>query len=138
MELNVLLAILAVIVLALIGIAVLSFVLVRHLSKVSRRRQKLLQSMQTLFDDPELRSLAERVPVFSSDDVLWIIAPDYPAEDRDAIVHMLREYRHEPGQPEPNRIWMDILKLGGGHTDQLRQHVEVAKRDFRDVIGFAE
>ena len=82
--------------------------------------------------------MMDYTPNVSRDDVLRIIKRDYPLKDRDTILDMLKEYGTEPSHGEPHRVHLAILRLGNRDTNQLRQHVDTAKSDFRDVIEVAE
>ena len=59
-------------------------------------------------------------------------------ENPDGILAILDEYgvaSHERGR---DRVQLAILKLSDGNLDDLRYWVQVAKRDYRDVLGPAE
>ncbi len=43
-----------------------------------------------------------------------------------------------PHERERERVQLAILKLSEGSEEKLRQNVEVAKRDYRDVLFWAE
>ena len=45
---------------------------------------------------------------------------------------------NECGQWERLRVQLAVLKLAGGSLESLRQHVAVARQDFRDVLVAAE
>ncbi|HEY2572879.1 MAG TPA: hypothetical protein VGH65_02380 [Verrucomicrobiaceae bacterium] len=51
---------------------------------------------------------------------------------------MLAEYGPESWHREVDRVRLAILKLAGGNVEKLRQEIEVAKRDYRDVLAPAE
>lgn len=74
----------------------------------------------------------------SRGDVLRIIERDYPFKDHDTILNMLKEYGTELSHDVPNRVHLAILKLGIGETNQLKQFIDEAKKDFRVVIDLAE
>ena len=38
----------------------------------------------------------------------------------------------------PSRVQLAILKLAAGDINALQTHLEMAKRDYRDVLAFAE
>jgi hypothetical protein len=50
----------------------------------------------------------------------------------------LDSYQSESSEQGAHRVQLAILKLSGGDLDQLRQYVEAAKQDFRDVLAGAE
>lgn len=78
------------------------------------------------------------VPQFSHEDVLRILARDYPAEDREAILGLLASYGPESHEQEPHRVRLAILKLADGKTDAIPDCVRTANRDYRDVLAWAE
>ena len=43
-----------------------------------------------------------------------------------------------PHERERERVQLAILKLSEGNEERLRQYVGVAKRDYRDVLFWAE
>jgi hypothetical protein len=57
--------------------------------------------------------------------------------DREQAERVLLEYR-EGGEQGAERIRLDILELCGSSLDSLLAFLETAKKDFRDVILFAE
>lgn len=54
--------------------------------------------------------------------------------DSDSLLELLQSYQGE-GQV---RVQIAILKLSEGDPDKLRQFIEAAKVDFRDVLAWAE
>jgi hypothetical protein len=81
---------------------------------------------------------ADYVPQVSRDDVLRVVRRDVAAEDSDAVLAALDQYGMESWHSERHRVHLAILKLSCGNIGQIRHYVEVACRDFRDVIVPAE
>ena len=51
---------------------------------------------------------------------------------------MVTEALNEYGQKERLRVQLAVLKLSNGNLATLRDHVAVARQDFRDVLVAAE
>ena len=51
---------------------------------------------------------------------------------------LLDDYGMEPDERERERVQLDILKLSDGNEEKVREYVAVAKRDYRDVLFWAE
>ncbi|MFL5383481.1 MAG: hypothetical protein ACJ8GN_13260 [Longimicrobiaceae bacterium] len=63
----------------------------------------------------------------------------WPAEGgRRRVREALARYGVEAYEQEPERVRLAILKLAGGDVDQVISLVAAAKRDFRDVLLWAE
>ena len=54
------------------------------------------------------------------------------------VLELLDSYGVEPDERERERVQLDILKLSGGSEEKVREYVAVAKRDYRDVLFWAE
>lgn len=54
------------------------------------------------------------------------------------VLELLDSYGVEPDERERERVRLDILKLSGGSEEKVREYVAVAKRDYRDVLFWAE
>ena len=72
------------------------------------------------------------VPAVTSSDVERVVRRDFPNEQFDVTIALLKESR------EPVRVQLAALKLANGSLEKLRTHIEVAKRDYRDVLAAAE
>ena len=75
------------------------------------------------------------VPNVDRQDVLRIVRRDFSAADQEQALAVLEKYR---GTPEPFRVHMAALKLSGGNLDKLREAIDAANVDFRDVLAPAE
>jgi hypothetical protein len=62
----------------------------------------------------------------------------FPNEDPGKIMDILDLYGKEFYARERERVQIAILKLSGGDLENLREYVEMAKSDFRDVLASAE
>jgi hypothetical protein len=75
------------------------------------------------------------VPKISLVDIERIINRDYSQYSTDIIIELLKNYKTDEGN---YRIWAAILKNGNGNIDLLKQNIDLAITDFRDVISTAE
>jgi hypothetical protein len=60
-----------------------------------------------------------------------------PAE-RDRVFAQLQRYGQEPYEREAERVRLAILKLCDVRADRVTELVAAAKRDYRDVLMWAE
>jgi hypothetical protein len=54
------------------------------------------------------------------------------------VLEWLDSYGVEPYARERERVQVAILKLSAGSEEEVREYVAVAKRDYRDVLFWAE
>ena len=54
------------------------------------------------------------------------------------VLELLDGYGIEPYERERERVQLAILRLSEGSEEKLRELVAVAKRDYRDVLFWAE
>ena len=54
------------------------------------------------------------------------------------VLELLDSYGVEPYEGERERVQLAILKLSAGSEEKVREYVAVAKRDYRDVLFWAE
>jgi len=72
-------------------------------------------------------------------DIVRIVAADcFPGEDVSVVMDILDEYGVEPYERERERVQLGILKLSRVNVDRLLEFVLHAKRDYRDVLYWAE
>jgi len=76
------------------------------------------------------------VPDVSSGDVERVVRRDFASSEASRVLEILSEYQSESGSPF--RVRLAALKLAGGDLDRLRQQIEAAKYDYRDVLASAE
>ncbi len=93
-------------------------------------RQQLTQPVGPLIDNMSTKTLKVTV-----NDVLIIIGRDFPSFDSKIIMDILNEYS---STEERFRVYSAALKLSEGHIDKLREWIERANIDFRDVLSPAE
>ena len=74
-------------------------------------------------------------PKVTSADVERIVRRDYPADRVAEVLTILNEYE---GQREADRVRLAALKLAGGSVELLRRQIEIATRDYRDMLMPAE
>jgi hypothetical protein len=72
------------------------------------------------------------------DSVVAAVAAMFPAASRSRILALLDTYGMEPYERERERVQAAILALCAGGEDKLAEYVAVAKRDYRDVLFWAE
>jgi len=54
------------------------------------------------------------------------------------VLELLDTYGVESYERERERVQLDILKLSAGSEAKVREYVGVAKRDYRDVLFWAD
>ena len=74
----------------------------------------------------------------SREEVLASVRASFPKESRARALELLDTYGVAAHERERERVQLAILKLSEGNEEKLRQHVNVAKRDYRDVLFWAE
>src|SRR5439155_23629526 len=62
----------------------------------------------------------------------------YSTSDWDRKLDLHDSYGVEPYERERERVQVAILTLGAGREAKVREYVAVAKRDYRDVLFWAE
>jgi hypothetical protein len=70
--------------------------------------------------------------------VLNKIKKYWPDQDPERIIKILQGYGQEKYEEDSPRIQLAIIKLSDGDLDKLEEYVNLAKRDYRDVLAFAE
>jgi hypothetical protein len=79
----------------------------------------------------------EPVPELSQR-VTALIGEIFPPADAPHIREMVREFHWSLGPAFDDRIHLDILEICGGKAERVRELVELAKVDWRDLIVAAE
>jgi len=74
----------------------------------------------------------------SGDEVVAAIQATFPESARARVLELLDRYGVESYERERERVQLAILKLSGGSEEKLREFLAVAKRDYRDVLFWAE
>src|SRR5205809_3274447 len=75
---------------------------------------------------------------YSRDDVVAVVQKSFPESDWARVLEVLDRYGVESYERERERVQLAILKLSEGNEEKLREFVAVAKRDYRDVLFWAE
>lgn len=78
------------------------------------------------------------VPLVTFNDVERIARREFSDEQFSTVITLLKEYGTEAWQRECPRVQLAALKLADGSLEKLRAQIEVAKRDYRDVLAGAE
>ena len=74
----------------------------------------------------------------SRDEVVAVVQKTLPGDAHTRVLELLERYGVLPHEPERERVQLAILKLSEGDEEELRKFVAVAKRDYRDVLFWAE
>ena len=74
----------------------------------------------------------------SRDEVLAAVQKAFPESSQTQVLESLDNYGIESYERERERVQLAILKLSEGNEEKLREFVVVAKRDYRDVLFWAE
>lgn len=89
---------------------------------------------------PEGLSEAARHKIMphSRDDVVAVVQKTFPESAHNRVLELLDTYGVESYERERERVQLAILKLSEGNEEKLREFVAIAKRDYRDVLFWAE
>ena len=74
----------------------------------------------------------------SRDEVVAAVQKTFLGSAHHRVLELLDSYGVESYERERERVQLAILKLGEGKEEQLRKFVAIAKRDYRDVLFWAE
>ena len=74
----------------------------------------------------------------SRDQVVASVEATFSKSSWARVLDLLNSYGVEPFERERERVQLAILTLGAGSEAKLREYVAVAKRDYRDVLFWAE
>jgi len=72
------------------------------------------------------------------DEVLAAVAASFPESNRARVLDLLDTYGVIPYEREVARVQLAILRLSESNEQKLREFIAVAKRDYRDVLFWAE
>jgi hypothetical protein len=84
-----------------------------------------------------MRRQMEPVPELSRR-VTALIRKIFPPADVPRIRELVREFHWSLGPAFDDRIHLDILEISGGKAEKVRELVDLAKVDWRDLIVAAE
>src|SRR5437763_3263466 len=74
----------------------------------------------------------------SRDEIVAVVQGTFPERAHSRVLELLDTYGVESYERERERVQLAILKLSEGNEEKLREFVAVAKRDYRDVLFWAE
>lgn len=80
----------------------------------------------------------QRTAVVTDADVERIVRRDFAPSQVDEVLTLLATYGTADWEREAPRVRAAILKLADGDIEHLRRELDVAKRDYRDVLLGAE
>ena|SRR5438477_6302323 len=72
------------------------------------------------------------------DEVVAVVQKTFPKSAHSRVLELLDSYGVESYERERERVELAILKLSEGNEDKLREFIAAAKRDYRDVLFWAE
>lgn len=82
-------------------------------------------------------TLKQPVPDVTSVDVERIVERDFKYEFT-TVMDLLNELAMGKQDPGAAHIQLAALKLANGSMEKLRSNIESAKRDYRDILAYAE
>jgi hypothetical protein len=74
----------------------------------------------------------------SRDEVVAVVRKIFPESLHTRVLELLDTFGVESFERERERVQLAILKLSEGNEEKLREFIAVAKRDYRDVLFWAE
>jgi len=74
----------------------------------------------------------------AGDQVVASVEATFPKSGWARVLDLLESYGVESYERERKRVQLAILKLSAGSEEKVREYVAVAKRDYRDVLFWAE
>jgi hypothetical protein len=86
----------------------------------------------------EIGRTNQPVPQVTEADVARLVQRDFAPGDVAAALAMLGEYGHQSWHNEVVRVRVAVLKLAGANLKELRRHLKIADRDYRDTLAAAE
>jgi hypothetical protein len=86
----------------------------------------------------QLMQPRQPIPQVTAEDVERVARRDFSADEYGTVMAALSEYGTEKWQREAARVQLAALKVANGSVQQLRACIELAKRDYRDVLAAAE
>ena len=82
--------------------------------------------------------LGQQEMTHSGDQVVASVEATFPKSGWARVLDLLESYGVESYERERKRVQLAILKLSAGSEEKVREFVAVAKRDYRDVLFWAE
>ena len=102
---------------------------------LTARRERREQFRRAIMERMEVANFA---PTVSADDVLRIILRDFPDAIPNEVLVELNAYGPAQHHFEQHRVHVAILKLSNGEQQRIVKFVQLADKDFRDVLTLAE
>lgn len=72
------------------------------------------------------------------DKVVAVVQKTFPESAHTCVFELLDSYGVESYERERERVQLAIVKLSAGNEEKLREFVVVAKRDYRDILFWAD
>ena len=66
--------------------------------------------------------------------ILERVSREFQGSDRDTVVELLESY----AGPETDRVKWDILELSKADVGKVRDYINAAQTDYRDILCWAE
>jgi hypothetical protein len=66
------------------------------------------------------------------------VRKEFPQEENDDVLEILSLYGTEDHEREKERVLLAILDLSKGKVEAVRELVDKAKKDYRDVLFWSE
>jgi len=95
------------------------------------------QSLRQYLDEQIKQAKAE-MPWLGKHRVLAAVQKKFPKDSWSRVLELLDSYGVESYERERERVQLAILKLSEGNEQKLCEFVAVAKRDYRDVLFWAD
>ena len=80
----------------------------------------------------------EAAPLPDRKDLINAIEVLFPEEERKLVLNLLDEYQTGIWKESSERVKMAVLVLSEGSIEKLKEFVEEAKRDYRNVLYWSE
>jgi len=71
-------------------------------------------------------------------EVVAVVQKSFPESAHTRVLELVDTYGVESYERERERVQLAILKLSEGNEEKLREFVAIAKRDYRDVLFWAD
>ena len=72
------------------------------------------------------------------EEIVGAVQKTFPETSCSRVLELLDSYGVESYERERERVQLAILKLSEGNEEKLHEFVAVAKRDYRDVLFWAD
>jgi hypothetical protein len=73
-----------------------------------------------------------------SPEVIAVVEAQFSPAEQPLALELLQRYGNAPHEREHDRVCLALLELSQGDVRKLREALEVAKTDYRDVLVWAE